>query len=167
MADDKKKVHWSTAWREARGLIWARRGRLALGLSLMVVNRLAGLVLPATSKLLIDNVIGRHRSDLLVAGAVAAGAATLVQAVTGFALSQVLGIAAQRAITDMRRTVEEHVARLPVAYFDSTKTGVLISRIMTDAEGIRNLVGTGLVQLVGGIVTAAIALGVLFWLNWS
>ena len=167
MADDKKKVHWSTAWREARGLIWARRGRLALGLSLMVVNRLAGLVLPATSKLLIDNVIGRHRSDLLWPVAWAAGAATLVQAASGFALSQVLGIAAQRSITDMRRTVEEHVARLPVAYFDSTKTGVLISRIMSDAEGIRNLVGTGLVQLVGGIVTAAIALGVLFWLNWK
>ena len=167
MADDKKKVHWSTAWREARGLIWARRGRLALGLSLMVVNRLAGLVLPATSKLLIDNVIGRHRSDLLWPVAWAAGAATLVQAVSGFALSQVLGIAAQRSITDMRRTVEEHVARLPVVYFDSTKTGVLISRIMSDAEGIRNLVGTGLVQLVGGIVTAAIALGVLFWLNWK
>jgi ABC-type multidrug transport system fused ATPase/permease subunit len=167
VADDKKKVHWSTAWREARGLIWARRGRLALGLSLMVVNRLAGLVLPATSKLLIDNVIGRHRSDLLWPVAWAAGAATLVQAASGFALSQVLGIAAQRSITDMRRTVEEHVARLPVAYFDSTKTGVLISRIMSDAEGIRNLVGTGLVQLVGGIVTAAIALGVLFWLNWK
>ena len=166
MADDKKKVHWSTAWREARGLIWARRGRLAVGMSLMVVNRLAGLVLPATSKLLIDNVIGHHRSDLLWPVAWAAGAATLVQAASGFALSQVLGIAAQRSITDMRRTVEEHVARLPVAYFDSTKTGVLISRIMSDAEGIRNLVGTGLVQLVGGIVTAVIALGVLFWLNW-
>ena len=90
-----------------------------------------------------------------------------MQAASGFALSQVLGIAAQRSITDMRRTVEEHVARLPVAYFDSTKTGVLISRIMSDAEGIRNLVGTGLVQLVGGIVTAVIALGVLFWLNWK
>jgi subfamily B ATP-binding cassette protein MsbA len=165
--DGKKKVQWTTAWREARALIWARRGRLALGLTLMVVNRLAGLVLPATSKLLIDNVIGKHRADLLWPIAWAAGAATLVQAASGFALSQVLGIAAQRSITDMRRTVEEHVARLPVAYFDSTKTGVLISRIMSDAEGIRNLVGTGLVQLVGGIVTAVIALGVLFWLNWK
>jgi ATP-binding cassette, subfamily B, putative efflux pump len=165
--DDKKKVQWTTAWREARGLIWARRGRLALGLTLMVVNRLAGLVLPASSKFLIDNVIGRQRPDLLWPIALAAGAATLVQATSGFALAQVLGIAAQRSITDMRRTVEEHVARLPVAYFDSTKTGVLISRIMSDAEGIRNLVGTGLVQLVGGIVTAAIALGVLIWLNWK
>ena len=92
--------------------------------------------------------------------ALAAGAATLVQAVTSFALSQVLGVAAQRAITDMRRRVEAHVARLPVRYFDSTQSGVLISRIMTDAEGIRNLVGTGLVQLVGSVVTAIVALGV-------
>jgi subfamily B ATP-binding cassette protein MsbA len=165
--DDKKKLQWTSAWREARGLIWARRRRLGLGLTLMVVNRLAGLVLPATSKLLIDDVIGRHRADLLWPIASAAGVATLIQASSGFALAQVLGIAAQRSITEMRRTVEEHVARLPVAYFDSTKTGVLISRIMSDAEGIRNLVGTGLVQLVGGVVTAAIALGVLFWLNWK
>ena len=81
--------------------------------------------------------------------------------------SQVLGVAAQRAITEMRKDVEAHVMRLPVRYFDSTKTGVLISRIMTDAEGIRNLVGTGLVQLTGSIVTAVLALGVLFYLNWQ
>jgi subfamily B ATP-binding cassette protein MsbA len=98
--------------------------------------------------------------------AVAAGAATVVQATTSFALSQVLGVAAQRAITNMRRTVQAHILRLPITYFDSTKSGVLISRIMTDAEGIRNLVGTGLVQLVGGVVTAAIALSVLVYLNW-
>ena len=85
---------------------------------------------------------------------------------TSFALSQVLGVAAQRAITDMRRRVEAHVARLPVRYFDSTQTGVLISRIMTDAEGIRNLVGTGLVQLTGSIVTAVVALAYLLYLNW-
>ncbi len=144
----------------------ARKGRLALGLGLMLVNRLVGLVLPATSKFLIDDVIGKGRADLLMPLALAAGAATLVQAVTSFALSQVLGVAAQRAITDMRRRVEAHVMRLPVRYFDSTQTGVLISRIMTDAEGIRNLVGTGLVQLTGSIVTAVIALGVLFYLNW-
>ena len=156
----------SNAWREARELIWARRSRLVLGLSLMLVNRVAGLVLPATSKYLIDDVIGKNRADLLMPLAFAAGAATLVQAVTSFALSQVLGVAAQRAITDMRRRVEAHVARLPVAYFDSTQSGVLISRIMTDAEGIRNLVGTGLVQLTGSIVTAVLALGYLFYLNW-
>ena len=132
----------------------------------MLVNRLAGLVLPATSKYLIDDVIGQRQAQMLVPLALAAGAATLVQAVTSFALSQVLGVAAQRAITDMRRRVEAHVARLPISYFDSTKSGVLISRIMTDAEGIRNLVGTGLVQLVGSVVTAVLALGVLFYLNW-
>ncbi len=120
----------------------------------MVVNRLAGLVLPTTSKYLMDNVILRNQWDLLPALALAAGAATLVESVTSFSLSQVLGVAAQRAITEMRKDVEAHVMRLPIRYFDSTKTGVLISRIMTDAEGIRNLVGTGLVQLTGSILTA-------------
>ncbi|PYR77941.1 MAG: ABC transporter permease [Acidobacteria bacterium] len=132
----------------------------------MLISRLAGLVLPATSKYLIDDVIGKHRAELLVPLALAAGAATLVQAMTSFALSQVLGVAAQRAITDMRRRVEAHVARLPVRYFDSTQSGVLISRIMTDAEGIRNLVGSGLVQLFGSVVTAVLALAYLFYLNW-
>ena len=132
----------------------------------MLINRVAGLVLPATSKWLIDDVIGKQRADLLMPLAFAAGAATLVQAVTSFALSQVLGVAAQRAITDMRRRVEAHVARLPINYFDSTQSGVLISRIMTDAEGIRNLVGTGLVQLTGSVVTALFALAYLFYLNW-
>jgi len=92
--------------------------------------------------------------------------ATLVQAATSFVLSQILGVAAQRAITDMRKRVQARVMHLPVRYFDSTQTGVLVSRIMSDAEGIRNLVGTGLVQLVGGLVTAVMGLAVLFWLNW-
>jgi ABC-type multidrug transport system fused ATPase/permease subunit len=162
----KKKKLTSAAWQEAKRLIWARRGRLGLGLALMLVNRLSGLILPATSKYLIDDVIGKGRADLLIPLAFAAGAATVVQAVTSFALSQVLGVAAQRAITEMRRRVEAHVARLPVSYFDSTQSGVLISRIMTDAEGIRNLVGTGLVQLAGSVVTALAALAYLFYLNW-
>jgi ABC-type multidrug transport system fused ATPase/permease subunit len=161
-----KKVDTAAAWRQARELMWARRGRLALGLALMLVNRLAGLILPGTSKWLIDDVINGGRADLLMPLAFIAGAATLVQAVSSFALSQVLGVAAQRAITEMRRRVEAHVARLPVRYFDSTQSGILISRIMTDAEGIRNLVGTGLVQLTGSIVTAVIALAYLFYLNW-
>jgi subfamily B ATP-binding cassette protein MsbA len=162
----KKKTLTTAAWQEAKALIWARRGRLALGLGLMLVNRLSGLVLPGTSKYLIDDVIGKGNAELLMPLAFAAGAATAVQAVTSFALSQVLGVAAQRAITDMRRRVEAHVARLPIRYFDSTQSGVLISRIMTDAEGIRNLVGTGLVQLAGSIVTALVALAYLFYLNW-
>ena len=116
--------------------------------------------------MVIDRVIGQKRPDLLVWIAVAVAGATLVQAVTSFALSQILGVAAQRAITDMRRSVQQYVLRLPTNYYDSTKTGVLISRVMNDAEGIRNLVGTGLVQLVGGVMTAIIALGVLIFLNW-
>ena len=162
----KQKVSANVVWREARELMWGHRGQLAAGLALMLVNRLAGLVLPGSSKFLIDNVLKQHRTDLLVWVAVAAGAATLVQAATSFALGQVMSLAAQRVITDMRRAVQAHVLRLPVGYFDSTKSGVLISRIMSDAEGVRNLVGTGLVQLVGGLVTATIALTVLFYLNW-
>jgi len=154
------------AWQEARGLIYAHRKRLSLGLVLLLVNRIAGFVLPASPKWVIDRVIGQHHPELLLPLALAAGAATLVQAVTGFGLSQILGVAAQRAITDMRRTVQAYVLRLPISYFDSTKSGILISRIMTDAEGIRNLVGTGLVQLIGGLLTGAAALVVLFVLNW-
>ena len=161
----KQKKLTAAAWKETRALIAARRGRLALGLGLMLVNRATGLVLPATSKYLIDDVIGKGRVEWLMPLAIAAGAATLVQAVTSFALSQVLGVAAQRAITDMRRRVEAHVARLPVRYFDSTQSGALVSRVMNDAEGIRNLVGTGLVQLIGSIVTAAAAVVILFYLN--
>jgi len=167
MAEEKKKrLSLSQAWRDARELIWAHRRRLALGMGLMLVNRLVGLVLPASSKYLVDEVIAKGRADMLSTLALAVGGATLVQAVTSFTLSQVLGVAAQRAITEMRKSVQAHVARLPVRFFDSTQTGVLISRVMTDAEGIRNLVGTGLVQLVGGLLTALIALGVLFYLSW-
>jgi subfamily B ATP-binding cassette protein MsbA len=164
---DERLPGASAAWREARGLLAAHRGRLALGLGLMLINRLAGLVLPATSKVLIDDVIGRREIALLWPLALAGAAATLVQATTGFALSQVLGVAAQRAINAMRVLVQAHVVRLPVRYFDSTQTGVLISRVMNDAEGIRNLVGTGIVQLAGGVVTAVLGLGLLFYLNWK
>ena len=153
-------------WREARELVWAHRSRLGVGFLLMLVNRLAGLVLPASSKWLIDEVVNNSRADLLIPIALAAGAATAVQGATAYTLSLVLGVAAQRSITDMRLAVQRHVERLPVRYFDSTKTGVLISRIMSDAEGIRNLVGNGIVQLVGSLLTAVIGLGVLFWLNW-
>jgi subfamily B ATP-binding cassette protein MsbA len=162
----KKKITPADAWRDARELIWAHRRRLSLGMLLMIVNRGAGMVLPASSKYLIDDVINKHRTQLLIPLALAAGVATLLQAVTSFSLSQVLGVAAQRAITEMRKRVQQHVARLPIRYFDSTQTGILISRIMTDAEGIRNLVGTGLVQLVGSLTTAAAVLVVLFYVNW-
>jgi subfamily B ATP-binding cassette protein MsbA len=162
----KKKVDSAAAWREFRELLWIHRRRLAVGLTLMMISRLSGIVLPALSKYVIDDVIGKGRHELLVPIALVAGAATIVQAITSFGLGQTLGVAAQRAITDMRKRVQAKVMRLPVRYFDSTQTGVLLSRIMSDAEGIRNLVGTGLVQLVGGLLTAAISLGVLLYLNW-
>ncbi|HEX8945922.1 MAG TPA: ABC transporter ATP-binding protein, partial [Gemmatimonadaceae bacterium] len=161
------KYDKSRAWKEARELIAEHRASLAVGLALMVVNRLSGLVLPWTSKFLIDDVVGKHRADMLMPLAAIAATAMIIQAATSFALSQVVSIAAQRAITEMRKRVQAHVLRLPVSYFDSTKTGVLISRIMTDAEGVRNLVGTGLVQLLGSIMTALLALSALFYLNWK
>jgi ATP-binding cassette, subfamily B, putative efflux pump len=164
---EKKKVDAKRAWRETRDLMGRHKRSLAIGFAFMIVNRLAGLVLPASSKYLIDDVIGKQRADVLLPLALAVLAATVIQAVTGFALSQVVSIAAQRAITEMRKAVQMHVLRLPVSYFDSTKTGILISRIMTDAEGVRNLVGTGIIQLVGGLLTAVIAMGVLIWLNWK
>ncbi|MFN8572246.1 MAG: ABC transporter ATP-binding protein [Gemmatimonadaceae bacterium] len=162
----KKKINFSRAWAEARELLWRHRQSLSIGFVLMIVSRLAGLVLPASSKWLIDEVLGKGRLELLTPLALAVGGATVVNAITSFALSQVVSIAAQRAITDMRIAVQRHVMRLPVSYFDSTKTGILITRIMSDAEGIRNLVGTGIVQLVGGFLTAILALGYLFYLNW-
>ena len=176
----KKKTDYKAAWPEARALIWKHRSRIGLGMGLMLISRLVGLVLPASPKILIDyvlvptgakgfweNVLPANHSDRLwlIAGAVAA--ATLIQSITSFALTRILGVAAQRAITDMRRSVMEHVVRLPVRAFDATQTGQLVSRVMNDAEGIRNLVGTGLVQITGGLVTAVIVLGVLFFLNWQ
>lgn len=166
MAEPKKKIRWSQAWSDARELVWAHRRRLAFGAVLMIVNQAMGLVLPASTKYLIDVVIGQGRTDLLWKIALAAGGATVLQALTSFSLSQVLGVAAQRAITEMRKKVQQQISRLPISYFDATQTGKLISRIMNDADGIRNLVGTGLVQLTGGFITAVVALCILFWLNW-
>jgi len=165
--EPKKKPKIDDVWRESKELIRARKGRLSLGLLLMMISRVAALVLPASSKYLVDEVIGKGRHQLLPMLALAAGIATLVQAATSFSLSQILGVAAQRSITDMRKKIEQHVLRLPVSYFDSTKTGVLISRVMNDAEGIRNIIGNGLVQLIGSVVTAVFALCVLFYLNWK
>jgi ABC-type multidrug transport system fused ATPase/permease subunit len=143
------------------------RKRLLVGLALMLVSQGAGFVAPFSSKYLIDDIIGKGRVDMIWPLALAVAAATVVGGAASFALSQVLGVAAQGAIADMRRRVQAHAMHLPTSYYDSNQTGVLISRIMTDAEGIRNLVGTGLVQLVGGTFTALISLGVLFWLNWK
>lgn len=163
----KKKPRFSAAWGEARDLIWKHRKRLYIGMALMLASRLSGLVLPLSSKHFVDKVVMEKNLDVLGVIIAAIVVATIVQSITSFFLSQVLGVAAQRAITDMRKEVQQHIMRLPTSFFDSTKSGVLISRIMTDPEGIRNLVGTGLSQLTGGLLTASIALILLFTLNWQ
>ncbi|HLJ17578.1 MAG TPA: ABC transporter ATP-binding protein [Bryobacteraceae bacterium] len=142
-------------------MVRPRRGVLAAGFVLMIVNRVAGLVLPASTKYLIDNIIGKHNRQMLLPLLIAVLAATAVQGVTSFTLTQLVSKAAQRLITELRQKVQEHVGRLRIAYYDANKTGVLVSRIMSDVEGIRNLLGTGLIDFVGGLVTALIALVVL------
>lgn len=163
----KKKIDYSRAWAEARKLIWHNRWRLALGLVLMLASRAAGMVLPYSTKFLVDNVFGQKQYEMLWVIALVVGLAAVFQSATSFALSQVLGVAAQRAITEMRKRVQAHIERLPTSYFDSTQTGQLISRIMRDAEGIRNLVGTGLGQIIGGLLSALVSMAVLFYLNWQ
>lgn len=164
---EKSKINYASAWAEARKIVWSARWRLLIGAILLLISRLAGMVLPASTKYIGDDIFTDRNYSLIKWVALAIGISTLVQGTTAFALSQILGVAAQRAITNMRKRVQEHIERLPISYFDSTQTGQLISRIMNDAEGIRNLVGTGLGQILGSIVTAVIALGVLFYLNWQ
>ena len=143
-------------------LIRPRRNLLGLGFVLMVINRISGLVLPYSTKFLIDTVIVKHQADRLKPLVLAVLAATAIQGLTSFSLTQLLSKAAQRLITELRQKVQAHIGRLPVSFHDSTKSGTLVARIMSDVEGIRNLIGTGLVDLVGGLLTAAIALVVLF-----
>jgi subfamily B ATP-binding cassette protein MsbA len=143
---------------EVWALLKPRRGLLAVGLLLMAFNRVSGLVLPASTKFLIDDVIGRKQAKLLFPLVATVLVATLIQGVTSFALTQLLSKAAQRLIAELRRKVQDHVGRLPVAYYDANKTGALVSRIMNDVEGVRNLIGTGLVEFLGGLLTASIAL---------
>ena len=143
-------------------LIRPRRAVLGLGFILMVINRVSGLVLPYSTRYLIDTVIVKHHNELLKSLVLLVLVATAIQGVTSFALTQLLSKAAQRLITELRQRVQAHIGRLPVAFYDSTKTGTLVSRIMNDVEGVRNLIGTGLVELLGGLITASIALVVLF-----
>jgi len=162
----KKKFEWSDVWPEAKELVWRYRKRMVLGFFLLIISRLTGMVLPASTKFLIDDVIGQGKVEMLMWIAIAAGGATLINATMSFSLTVLLGVAGQRAIADLRRRVQRHVGRLPVSYYEDHKSGELISRIMTDAEGVRNLVGTGFVQMIGGFFSAGVALVVLLWLNW-
>ncbi len=142
-------------------LVKPRRGLLLIGFVLMVINRVCGLALPASTKFLIDDIVGKRRTDLLLPLVLAVVAATMIQGVTSFTLTQLLSKAAQRLIAELRSKVQAHIGHLPVTYFDANKSGTLVSRIMSDVEGIRNLIGTGLVEFAGGVLTAVIALAVL------
>jgi ABC-type multidrug transport system fused ATPase/permease subunit len=141
-----------------REIIWPRRKLVALGLLLILFNRLAGLVLPASTKYLVDDVIAKGDIGLLYKLLALVGGAVTVQAASSYSLTMLLSVEAQHLIAQLRTQVQRHVLRLPVRIFDNAKTGELVSRIMEDVQGVRNLVGTGLVQLVGGTITAVVAL---------
>jgi len=154
---EKRKNAWKSL-PDVWALVKPRRGLLALGFVLMAINRLSGLVLPASTKYLVDNVISKREIQLLTPIVAGVLAATVVQGLTSFTLTQLLSKSAQKMIADMRRQVQAHIGRLPISFYDANKTGALVSRIMSDVEGVRNLVGTGLVEFVGGLMTAVIAL---------
>lgn len=161
----RRKMPPRQALKEFRDLIWPRRGALAMGLGLVIINRLAGLVLPGSMKFLIDDVIAPANAGLLIPLVSVVGVAVLVQAVTSYSLAIFLSVSAQRLIADMRIKIQAHVGRLSVRYFDANKAGGLVSRVMSDIEGVRNLVGTGLVQFVGGVITAVVAFVILMTIN--
>jgi len=154
-----------SAWPLVLELVRPRRSLFALGLLLTLINSVCGIVLPGSTKFLIDNVIGKHQAGLLIPLVAAVLVATLIQGATSYSLTQLLSKEAQRLIAEMRRRVQEHIGRLPVAYYDANKTGALVSRIMTDVEGVRNLVGTGLVEFVGGIMKALFSLAALVYIS--
>ena len=166
--DPKKKKaaqQLKSAWPMIKELLRPRRGLLAFGFLLLLIGRVCGLMLPLSPKFLVDDVIAKHRPDHLLPLVGAVLAATFIQGITSFSLTQLLSKEAQRLIAELRRRVQKHVGRLSVSYYDANKTGALVSRIMNDVEGVRNLIGTGLVEFFGGILTAVLALIVLLKFN--
>ena len=160
----KLKKSATETWKalpEILALLKPRKGLLLLGLGLMAINRVAGLALPFSPKYFFDDVIAKHQTQKLLPLVLVVIGATIIQGITSFSLTQLLSKSAQRMITDMRKRIQAHIGRLPVTYYDSHKTGELVSRIMSDVEGIRNLIGTGLVEFLGGLMTAAIAFVIL------
>ncbi len=153
------------AWPDLWALIRERRGLLSLGLLLLLINRIAGLALPGAAGILMDHIVKPRDTRLLVPLVVALIGATVIQAITSFSLTQLLSKAAQRLIAELRQKIQWHIARLPVAYYDSNKSGALVSRIMSDVEGVRNLIGTGLVEFVGGMITASVAMAILVYIS--
>ena len=157
---------FKSVWPQIRALVLPRRGLLAGSFLMLIVNRVMGLALPYSSRLLLDRVIARRDIHFLRIMIVAVVLATLVQAVTTYALTQLLSKEGQRVIAEMRRRVQAHISRLSVSYYDSNKVGALVSRIMSDVEGLRNLIGTGLMEFVGGILTAAIVLVLMLRISY-
>ncbi|MGY3795381.1 ABC transporter ATP-binding protein [Aquimarina sp. 433] len=158
----KPKVSIITAFKT---IIWPRKNLVFIGLILIVFNRIAGLILPWKSKALLDEVIPSKDLGLLYELLIIVGVAILIQATTSFLLTRILSVQAQYLISELRAQVQKKVLSLPISFFDNTKSGALVSRIMSDVEGVRNLIGTGLVQMVGGIFTALVSLGILIYIN--
>jgi subfamily B ATP-binding cassette protein MsbA len=163
--NNSKKITGASLKHAFHEIIWPRKKLIAIGLVLILINRLAGLVLPASTRYLIDDVIGQGNLRLLYPLLGLVGGAVAIQAATSYSLVMLLSVEAQNLIANLRSQVQRHVLQLPVRVFDNTKSGELVSRIMDDVEGVRNLVGTGLVQVVGGTVTAIIAFGFLIRYN--
>jgi len=163
--NNTKKISTNSLKYVLREIILPRKLLLLLGLVLIIINRLSGLVLPGSTKYLIDEVIVKSDYKMLYLILTAVGLAITIQAVTSFALTRLLSVEAQHLISLLRVNVQKQIIHLPIRFFDNTKSGALVSRIMTDVEGVRNLVGTGLVQLFGGILTSFIALGILLYIN--
>ncbi|MCZ6767181.1 MAG: ABC transporter ATP-binding protein [bacterium] len=162
---EKKSVSLASVRHAFVTIVWPRRKLVFIGLFLIGINRLAGLVLPGSTKFLIDDVIGEGNTGLLKLLLVVVGAALFIQSITSFLLTRLLSIEAQHLISVLRTQMQKHIIRLPLAFFDNNKSGSLVARIMNDVEGVRNLVGTGLVQLVGGVLTAVVALILLIQIN--
>lgn len=159
---EKPKVTMAKAFKT---IIWPRRNLVFLGLFLILINRLSGFVLPLKSKDLLDDIYPNKDIDSLYQLLWVVGFALLIQAITSFLLTRILSVQAQYLISELRAQVQKKVLSLPISFFDNTKSGALVSRIMSDVEGVRNLIGTGLVQLVGGIITAILSLVLLIQIN--
>lgn len=162
---DTKKKPSITMGKAFRTIIWPRRNLISIGLILIVISRIASLILPWQSKVLLDDVIPNKSMDKLFEILWIVGTALLVQAITSFLLTRILSVQAQYVISELRAQVQKKVLSLPISFFDNTKSGALVSRIMSDVEGVRNLIGTGLVQLVGGTITAIISVVLLIRIN--
>jgi subfamily B ATP-binding cassette protein MsbA len=158
-------VQMSQMWPEIWALVRPRLHLLVTGIVLIAISRLAGMVLPGSTKILIDDIIGRKHHEWLVPLVSAILAATAIQGLASYVLSQMLSKGAQRLIAELRAKVQRHVMRLPLRYYDNNKTGVLTSRIMSDVEGVRNLVGTGLIEFAGGLITALVSFCILMFIS--